>query len=46
MRRSLDERRPEKITGIHMANDFAIGEVISHGIKDAAEGKKNKGHKF
>lgn len=38
MRRSLDERRPEKITGIHMANDFAIGE----GIKDAAEGKKNK----
>jgi hypothetical protein len=25
-----------------MANDFAIGE----GIKDAAEGKKNKGHKF
>ena len=42
MRRSLDERRPEKITGIHMANDFAIGE----GIEDAAEGKKNKGHKF
>ena len=37
MRRSLDERRPEKITGIHMANDFAIGE----GIKDAAEGKKD-----
>ena len=37
MRRSLDERCPEKITGIHMANDFAIGE----GIKDAAEGKKN-----
>jgi len=25
-----------------MANDFAIGE----GIKDAAEGKKNKGHNF
>lgn len=24
MRRSLDERRLEKITGIHMANDFAM----------------------
>ncbi len=42
----MDERHSEKITGIHMADVFAIGEGIMHGIKDATEGKKNDRHKM